>query len=629
MGKKIYLGLPVLVSADIVLIAISYLAALLLRFDSQIPAEYLLIFNRVIPYYVFILIVTFYLFGFYKKLWQYASVTEIINITAAVTSGSLLVLVLSYWLHIPLPFSVYLISWLLQLTFIGGTRFIIRYMGMKNKKNGVGFSKKVLIIGAGEAGVMVAKELSKNQDKVFYEIVGFVDDDIRKKGNYIDKIPVLGTREDLPHLVKERGIEKIIIAIPSASKRNIQSIVDICKKLSLELKILPGYYELIDGKVSIKSLRNVDIVDLLGRNPVQVNLVNYADYIKGEVLLVTGAGGSIGSELCRQILTCQPKKLLILGQGENSICRLNCQLGENDSNIIPIIATVKDRDALNKIFMKYKPGIVFHAAAHKHVPLMENNRREAIINNVVGTWNTAEMAHIHKTKRFVLVSTDKAVNPTSVMGVTKRFGEIVMQLISQKSHTRFCAVRFGNVLGSRGSVVNLFKKQIAEGGPVTVTHPEMVRYFMTVQEAVQLIIQAGAMGKRGEVFVLDMGDQVKIIDLARDLISLYGYQPGEDIDIVFTGIRSGEKLYEEMLTGQEGISSTKLNKIFSAELEDLEATIENELKHAQRILNSEYILLEELISQALQQYRLNKDTLETEGCPPKVEGVSTSDNKMS
>ncbi|WP_342455756.1 polysaccharide biosynthesis protein [Caloramator sp. Dgby_cultured_2] len=421
----------------------------------------------------------------------------------------------------------------------------------------------MLIFGAGDAGAIVAKEMKKHPE-LGYIPVAFVDDDKSKKGKYIQGIPIVGDRNDLEDIVEEMAIDEILIAIPSADKEERAEIIRLCSQTGCKLKTLPGIYELIGGKVTISQIRDVEIEDLLGREPVELNIDEIADYLKDKVVLVTGGGGSIGSELCRQIARFNPKKLLILDIYENGAYNLSMELKSQykDLDQEVIIASIRERERLREIFKKYRPNVVFHAAAHKHVPLMEANPKEAIKNNILGTLNVVKCADEFGVEKFVLISTDKAVNPTNIMGATKRFAEMIIQAYDKVSKTEYVAVRFGNVLGSSGSVIPLFKEQIKKGGPVTVTHPEINRYFMTIPEAAQLVIQAGAMAEGGEIFVLDMGKPVKIVDLARQLIRLSGFEPDKDIKIEFTGLRPGEKLYEELLMNEEGLKKTKHKKIF-------------------------------------------------------------------
>lgn len=423
---------------------------------------------------------------------------------------------------------------------------------------------RVLIIGAGCAGEMVVKELEKNP-QLNKKAVAIIDDDITRVGDKIFGIDIVGTRKSILKVVKLYNIDEIIFSIANISKKGKKEIIDICKNTNCKIKTIPGIYEIIDGKVDIKQVRDVDIEDLLGREPIEVDFNLMGSYIQDSTILVTGAGGSIGSELCRQIANIRPKKLIMLDNYENNLYSIQQELIRKygDSiKMIAVVASIREQKRMEKIFDKYRPEVVFHAAAHKHVPLMENSPGEAIKNNIFGTLNVAMLSNKYNVKRFLLISTDKAVNPTNVMGATKRAAEMIIQSLNEESKTEFVAVRFGNVLGSNGSVIPLFKKQIEEGGPVTVTHPKIIRYFMTIEEAVGLVIQAGGMAKGGEIFVLDMGEPVKILDLAKNLIRLSGFEPDVDIKIVFTGLRPGEKLYEELLMSEEGLLDTKHKKIF-------------------------------------------------------------------
>lgn len=425
-------------------------------------------------------------------------------------------------------------------------------------------AKPVLIIGAGVAGGVVAEVLSKSQNKE-YKPVGFIDDGPEKQGRVLHGLPVLGTREDIPAMVSLYQVKEIIIAMPSASGEVISQIVEICQQSKARPKILPAFYDIITGKIKTSSIRDIEMADLLGRQPVSLDIEKIAGYLTGQTVVITGAGGSIGSELCRQVARFSPRELILLGHGENSIYEIESELKEGfpDLSLISEIGDIKDLARMNQIFDRYRPGVIYHAAAHKHVPFMERCPGEAVKNNIIGTKRVAEAAYRVGAGTFILISSDKAVNPSSIMGATKRVAEKVIQGMNSRGGTRFAAVRFGNVLGSRGSVIPLFKRQIARGGPLTITHPQMVRYFMTTVEAAQLVIQAGTMTKGGEIFVLDMGQPVKIIDLARNLIRLSGYEPDKDIKIRFTGIRPGEKLVEEVVGEEEGIVSTSHSRIFS------------------------------------------------------------------
>jgi FlaA1/EpsC-like NDP-sugar epimerase len=581
----------VLFFLDMLLVNLAAIGALALRFDFSIPSTYIHTYFHSFIIITAIMLITYYKFNLYKSLWRYASIDELISIIVGSFIGSLFLFIISLISHIKFPRSFYLLFLLLSISLIGGTRFTYRALRRAKTiyiKNYLGISR-VLIVGAGKAGSMVIKEMYNNP-QIKKHPVAIVDDDTTKCKRRIHGVPVLGTRHDIHKIVEEKKIDEIIIAIPSSSKKEIKEILDICKETKCKLRTLPGVYELIDGKVDIKKIRDVDVEDLLGREPVKVDLDEICGYIENQTVLVTGGGGSIGSELCRQIAKFNPKKLLILDIYENNAYDIQNELKRvyDDLDLQVIIASIRDKKRMQQVFEKYKPVLVFHAAAHKHVPLMEANPTEAIKNNVFGTLNIAELSDIYGVKKFVLISTDKAVNPTNIMGATKRIAEIIVQTMDMKSKTEYVAVRFGNVLGSNGSVIPLFKKQIAEGGPVTVTHPEIIRYFMTIPEAAQLVIQAGAMAKGGEIFVLDMGEPVKILDLARDLIKLSGFEPDTDIKIEFTGLRPGEKLYEELLMAEEGLKETKHEKIFIGKplLIDIRK-FEKELQILQLILEKE------------------------------------------
>lgn len=493
------------------------------------------------------------LFGLYRRLWVYASVNELKLVVAAVTTASLVVSGLNIGLFslnmIGPGFSrsALAIDWLLSLVFVGGTRFTLRILAESNQARGQGKRKKILVVGAGDAGALVVKELQKNR-QMNMEIVGFLDDDPAKQKHNLLGVPVIGKLTDLARALDSRLIDEVIIAIPSAPGRVVRLVADICRLKGVPFRTMPGIFELLGGKVSVSRLREVDITDLLRREPVRLDDESIGATLTGKTVLVTGAGGSIGRELCRQIGRWNPRRLLLLGHGENSIFETLLDLNENFPNldISPLIADVRDLGRLQAIFAEYSPQVVFHAAAHKHVPLMESNPAEAITNNVLGTKNMLEVSDGFGVERFVLISTDKAVAPSNVYGATKRLSEMLVLDAARRTGKLFTVVRFGNVLGSRGSIIPKFKRQIAAGGPLTITHPDMERFFMTIPEAVYLVLQASAFGKGGEVFVLNMGKQVRIVDLAEDLIRLSGLEPGRDIEIVFTGIRPGEKLREAL-----------------------------------------------------------------------------------
>lgn len=557
------------------LINLAFFCAFYLRFEGKIfgvglGAEQFNTYIYNILIFTAIKIIVFYLFGLYKSLWKYASIEELVQVVT--TSFAANAAIISYMVisQQALPRSIYILAFMLDVIFIGGIRFSYR-VARRFKEGGVyGLTKskdikRVMVVGAGQAGAMVIKEL-KNHEELRSKPVVVIDDSDSKLGLKINGVPVLGDRYRIRKIAERKKIDEIIIAIPSMKRANIREIVEECSKTSCKLKIVPGIFELIGGDISIQSIRDVEIEDLLGREVVKVDLEEISGYLTEKVVLVTGGGGSIGSELCRQISTFNPKKLLILDMYENNAYEIQNELIRTHRNLDLeiIMASVRDKTRLEEIFKKYNPKIVFHAAAHKHVPLMESNPKEAIKNNVFGTLNVAECSHKFNAEKFVLISTDKAVNPTNVMGATKRVAEMIVQSLNKVSKTEFVAVRFGNVLGSNGSVIPFFKKQIKNGGPVTVTHKDVTRYFMTIPEAVQLVIQAGAMAKGGEIFVLDMGKSVKIIDLARNLIRLSGFVPDEDIKIEIVGLRPGEKLFEELLLEGEGTESTKHEKIFTA-----------------------------------------------------------------
>jgi FlaA1/EpsC-like NDP-sugar epimerase len=504
--------------------------------------------------------VVYYLFGLYQRIWIYASVEELKLIVAAVTAASVLlaggmVVALSLGAFVGLPRSVLVIDWLLSMILVGGLRFSFRLMAESRGPVAslVTQPRRVLIVGAGDAGALVVREMQKNP-QLNLQPIGFLDDNPAKQKQQIHGVPVVGTLSELPQVLERYKVDEVVIAIPSAPGRVVRVVADIARLKGVPFRTMPGIYELLGGKVSVSRLREVDISDLLRREPLQVNEGVVGEALSGRVVLVTGAGGSIGRELCRQIARWGPKLLILLGHGENSIFETLLELRESFPalNLQPIIADVRDRPRLEVVFNEYRPEVVFHTAAHKHVPLMEINVEEAITNNVLGTLNLVEVSLAYLVDRFVFISTDKAIRPVNVYGATKRLAEMIVLNAAQRSAGRFSVVRFGNVLGSRGSVVPIFKRQIAQGGPITITHPDMKRYFMTIPEAAHLVLQVAGMGRGGETYLLNMGQQIRILDLAEDLIRLSGLEPGRDIEIVFTGIRPGEKLSEDLW--DEGVS---------------------------------------------------------------------------
>ncbi|MFC2314567.1 MAG: polysaccharide biosynthesis protein [Selenomonas massiliensis] len=558
---------------DTVILSIMPLLAVLLRFEGVIPEHEAEILRVWLLPSTFIGVGVFYLFGMYHRIWHYARIRDLYAIVGAVTLFSAGKFLLLFLVGEDLPKSVFLISWMLTLGGIGLSRLAFK-INLDIFTDNRTEQHSVLIIGAGDAGAMLVREIEQN-DAATVRIVGFADDDVKKIGNRLAGYSVLGAIDQVPDIVEEHHVEHIIIATPSAEGYEIRRITEICRSTPCKVKIMPGLYEMMEaGKQDkgLRQLREIRLEDLLRRDSIELDFDKITHYIAGKTVLITGAGGSIGSELSRQISRVGAKEILLLGRGENSIYEIYQELKVKfpEQNYRTIIANITDKVRMEEVFQQYCPQVVFHAAAHKHVPLMEIQPAEAVQNNVFGTKNVAELADAYKSEIFVLISTDKAVNPTSVMGATKRTAELVLQEINQRSMTKFVAVRFGNVLGSRGSVVPLFERQIAAGGPVTVTDPEMTRYFMTIPEAVQLVLQAGSQAEGGEVFLFDMGDPVKINDMACDLIRLHGHVPNQDIRIIYTGLRPGEKLYEELLTNEEGTTSTKHKKIYKAKISPME-----------------------------------------------------------
>lgn len=618
-----------LIFFDILILNLAYFLAIYFRFDLnflEIPQEYLLAFKKYTLINTIISIFIYSRFKMYKMILEYASYTELVNITWASILSFISHIILMTSFVEKMPFSYYLFGFMIQYVLTVSTRFAKRmliYMSYKQKKDNEKY-KKAIIIGAGSAGQTLKRDInnSNKNEQTNVLVTGFIDDDRSKTNQYVDGTKVLGGRENIKDVVSKEGIDLILVAIPSAPEEDKRQILRICNDTGCEVKVLPGIYQMVSGKITMSTMKDVQIEDLLGREPVKIFSNETFEYLNDQVVLVTGGGGSIGSELCRQIAQYGPKLLIIFDIYENNAYEIEQELKRNhkDLNFITLIGSVRDYLRVEKVFEEYKPDIVFHAAAHKHVPLMETSPVEAIKNNVRGTYNVALLSLIYNTKRFVLISTDKAVNPTSVMGATKRVCEKIIQglndvkisgnynslakinvqdedrniiinpsekLAGKNQRTEFVAVRFGNVLGSNGSVIPLFKKQIAAGGPVTVTHPDIIRYFMTIKEAVKLVLQAGSMAEGGEIFVLDMGDPVKIDDLARQLIRLSGYQPDIDMPIVYTGLRPGEKLYEERLMDEEALVDTKIEGISVGR--PLEFSREDFFGKLDSIINQEHI----------------------------------------
>jgi len=588
----------ILAVCDIVIIFSSYFIALLLRFDFQytkIPMEYLKAFIKFTPFYALISIAIFFVLRLYQSIWVYAGSYEFLRILIANIITIVIQVVGITVLFCKMPASYYVFGAMLQFILVAGVRFsyrVIKAISKKEKNEEVSseYIKRIMLIGAGNAGELILRDIQRAKE-ISGQVVCIVDDNENKWGRYIDGIPIVGGRNEIMASVEKYHVDEIVIAIPSASMETRRDIISICKETGCKMKTLPGIYQLVNDQVSVSNLKNVAIEDLLGRDPIKADMTEVFDFINGKVVLVTGGGGSIGSELCRQIARHNPKRLIIFDVYENNAYDIQLELREKypDLDLETLIGSVRDSRKVFDLFAQYRPQIVYHAAAHKHVPLMEDSPNEAIKNNAMGTYKTAYAAMIHGCERFVLISTDKAVNPTNIMGASKRLCEMIIQTFDAKikegkveelpqlyTHlgeenadkdgtgsvfknikTQFVAVRFGNVLGSNGSVIPIFKKQIEKGGPITVTHPDIIRYFMTIPEAVSLVMLAGTYAKGGEIFVLDMGSPVKIADLAKNLVRFSGLKPDVDIKIEYTGLRPGEKLYEEKLMAEEGLKKTE------------------------------------------------------------------------
>lgn len=560
MRKKI-----LIVIADILAVIIAYGLALLLRFDmrySKIPELYIEGYLYYIVLASVLLVCCYVIAKLYRSVWSYAGINEILKTCVASIVACVLTGVVFSIAIMRMPISFYLIGWILVFGFTASIRMMYRLLRRMRIKadNSKGNTERqnIMIIGAGAAGLVLLREY-RNSYYLTDKVKIFIDDNAQKWNKYLDGVLIEGGRDKILESVEKYRINKIILAMPSADRKDIRDILEICKETDCQIQTVPGVYQLVNGEVNVSKLRNVEIEDLLGRDPIEVNLDEILGYIKGKTVLVTGGGGSIGSEICTQLAEHEVGHLIIFDIYENNAYDIQQKLRWNhpELNLTVLIGSVRNTHRINGVMKKYKPDVVFHAAAHKHVPLMEDSPNEAIKNNVFGTYKTASAAGRNHVKKFVLISTDKAVNPTNIMGASKRMCEMIVQTLNHFYETDFVAVRFGNVLGSNGSVIPLFKKQIAAGGPVTVTHPDIIRYFMTIPEAVSLVLQAGAYAKGGEIFVLDMGEPVKIADLAKNLIRLSGYKLGEDIEIEYTGLRPGEKLYEELLMDEEGLQDTE------------------------------------------------------------------------
>lgn len=563
-NAKLFYRRTCLIIYDIISIVLASYVAILWRYDfhlDEIPRHFMQPIERFLPINILITLVIFYLMRLYNSLWAFAGETELQNIVVGCVLSMLAGAVGLQFFKVTtraVPRSYYPAYMAVLVVCIFASRFSYRFFrGLKHKQQNKKNRISVMVIGAGEAANLIIKEIVNSNFSTMV-IKCIIDDDKGKWGRYIQSIKVVGGRDKIVECADVYDVDEIIVAMPSAPRTEIREILEICKDTNCKLRSLPGMYQLVNGEVNVSKLRDVELEDLLGRDPISVDMDSILGYVQGKVVLVTGGGGSIGSELCRQIATHRPKQLVIVDIYENSVYDVQQELKQKypELNLMVLIASVRNTNRMNYIFSKYEPDIVYHAAAHKHVPLMEDSPTEAIKNNVFGTFKTAQAAAMSGVQRFVMISTDKAVNPTNIMGASKRICEMIIQTFDKHYETEFVAVRFGNVLGSNGSVIPLFRKQIAAGGPVTVTHPDIIRYFMTIPEAVSLVLQAGAYAKGGEIFVLDMGEPVKILSLAENLIKLSGYRVGEDIKIEFTGLRPGEKLYEELLMDEEGMKDT-------------------------------------------------------------------------
>ncbi len=603
-----------LIIYDVAAVLLSSFLAIAMRYEfslESIPEYFLQTIIRFLPINVVITILVFYIFKLYNSLWAFASETELQNLIAACIISAAVDGIGLFIVRVetkPVPTSYYFLYCFILITLIFSSRFSYRFFrSQKHKRQNRKNTINVMVIGAGDAGNSIIKEIATSNFSTM-TVSCIIDDDRSKWGNYIQGVKVEGGRDKILECVDTHSIDEIFIAMPSASRQTIREILEICKETECKLRSLPGIYQLVNGEVSVSKLRDVEVEDLLGREPIQVDTDSILGYVQNKVVLVTGGGGSIGSELCRQIAGHNPKQLIILDIYENNAYEIQQELLHKypELDLLVLIASVRNTNRMNMIFDTYRPDIVYHAAAHKHVPLMETSPNEAIKNNVFGTWKTAQAAAYYGTKKFVMISTDKAVNPTNIMGASKRICEMIIQCFNRHYDTEFVAVRFGNVLGSNGSVIPLFKKQIAQGGPVTVTHPDIIRYFMTIPEAVSLVLQAGAYAKGGEIFVLDMGEPVRILDLAKNLIRLSGYKVDEDIRIEFTGLRPGEKLYEELLMDEEGLQDTANRMIHIGKpIEIDEMKFFAQLKTLKEESRGENIDVRPLIQEIVPTYRYN------------------------
>ena len=602
----------ILAFTDICCIAVAFAFALLIRFEfvySHIPLMYLEGYVRLVPMFIFFSLIVFYICRLYHSIWRFASINEFLHIIIAY----ILMIIISIIIHnvypIKMPYAFWIIGLMLSFVLTCGMRFAYRFIRTAQKmieqKGSADGVEKVMIIGAGNAGRLLIRELIMSSH-LHTKACCIIDDNPAKLGRFLDGVPIVGNRFDIPEMVEKYDITKIIYAVPTTTGKDRKEILNICRETGCEISVVPGIYQMVDGRVSVSSLRPVSIEDLLGRDQVVVDNDGIHSFLQGKVVMVTGGGGSIGSELCRQIAREDPKLLIIFDIYENNAYDIQQELKRKHPyvKIVTLIGSVRNTNRLEYVFNTYHPEVIYHAAAHKHVPLMEESPNEAIKNNVLGTLKLSRAAVEHGVKKFVLISTDKAVNPTNIMGASKRLCEMVIQMMNRKSDTDFVAVRFGNVLGSNGSVIPLFKKQIEDGGPVTVTDKRIIRYFMTIPEAVALVLQAGLYATGGEIFVLDMGEPVKIDDMARNLIRLSGLEPDVDIQIVYTGLRPGEKLYEEMLMSEEGLKETPNKLIHIGEpIEMDDELFEKQLIDIEKACKAERQDIKQVIASVVKTYK--------------------------
>ena len=614
-GKKVQ-RICFLLLLDICLVNLAAFLALFSRFDFHFTelrvSGFLENLYNYVPFFTVLSIAVFAAAKLYNSLWIFAGVEELLHIliSATLIGGAQFIAIFFDWISLPMSFPI--INALYLVALISASRFSYRFSRSIFRKNrSAQAQKRTMLIGAGSAGMLVLREFQMSVNSQNH-VVCVVDDDYRKLGQYIRNVKIAGTRKDIVQLAQQYRVEEIVCAIPAAPTKARKEILSICQETGCKLKILPGIFQLANGEVKIQKIRDVDVLDLLGRDSVKVDMSQIHGFLSGKTVLVTGGGGSIGSELCRQIAKNEPARLIVFDIYENNAYAIQQELKRAypELELIVLIGSVRDKLRVDMLFHNYHPDVVFHAAAHKHVPLMEDSPNEAIKNNVFGTLNVAQAADRFGVQSFVLISTDKAVNPTNIMGASKRICEMIVQLMASRSKTKFVAVRFGNVLGSNGSVIPLFRQQIAEGGPVTVTHPDIIRYFMTIPEAVQLVLQAGVYARRGEIFVLDMGEPVRIDDLARNLIRLSGFEPDIDIPIVYTGLRPGEKLYEEMLMHEEGLQSTENHLIHIGKpLEINEKRFLEQLRLLENACNENSTEIRTLVEKIVPTYHMQKQTI--------------------